>query len=118
MRGGPGCRASPRPTFRIMTKYFTDIWDYIRSNPKKFIMQALLALFLFWFVFGDYGLVTRIGMERDHRQLRGRQTEEQKKIVEDRETIRQAYNQDSIEKVAREKYNFRKPGETVFIIRQ
>jgi cell division protein FtsB len=101
-----------------MTKYFTEIWDYIRTNPKKFIVQAILALFVFWFFFGDYGLVTRFSMEREHRQLMERQAEEQKKIIEDRATIRQAYNQDSIEKVAREKYNFRKPGETVFIIRQ
>jgi cell division protein FtsB len=101
-----------------MTKYLTEIWDRIRSNPKKFFLQALLALFLFWFVFGDYGLVTRISMERDHRQLQERQTEQLKVISEDRETIRQAYNKDSIEKVAREKYNFRKPGETEFIIRQ
>ena len=101
-----------------MTKYFTEIWDYIRTNPKKFIVQAILALFVFWFFFGDFGLVTRFSMEREHRQLMERQAEEQKKIVEDRATIRQAYSQDSIEKVAREKYNFRKPGETVFIIRQ
>jgi cell division protein FtsB len=101
-----------------MTKYFFDIWDYIRANPKKFILQTILALFVFWFVFGDFGLVTRISMERENRQLQERQTSEQKKIGEDRATIRQAYNQDSIEKVAREKYNFRKPGETVFIIRQ
>ncbi len=101
-----------------MAKYFVDIWDYIRSNPKKFILQTFLALFVFWIVFGDFGLVTRITMERDHRQLQERQTREQQKIGEDRATIRQAYNQDSIEKVAREKYNFRKPGETVFIIRQ
>ncbi|NTV02647.1 MAG: septum formation initiator family protein [Chlorobiaceae bacterium] len=101
-----------------MTKYFTDIWEYIRTNPKRFIVQALLVLLVFWFFFGDYGLATRFSMERDHRQLLGRQAEEQKKIVEDRATIRQAYSQDSIEKVAREKYNFRKPGETVFIIRQ
>lgn len=101
-----------------MTRYFTDIWDYIRTNPKKFILQAMLALFLFWFAFGDFGILTRISMEREHRQLQERQEEEQKKIVEDRATIRQAYSQDSIEKVAREKYNFRKPGETVFIIRE
>ncbi len=101
-----------------MTKYVLDILDYIRSNPKRFIMQAMLVLFLFWFVFGDFGLVTRISMERDHRLLQQRQSEELKKISEDRATIRQAYSQDSIEKVARERYNFRKPGETVFIIRQ
>ncbi len=100
-----------------MSKYFTEIWDYIRSNPKRFVVQTLLALFAFWFFFGDFGLVTRFGMEREHRQLIERQSEEQKRIVDDRATIRQAYNPDSIEKVAREKYNFRRPGETVFIIR-
>ena len=100
-----------------MTKYFTDILDAIRSNPKKFILQALLAMFFFWFVFGDYGLFTRFSMEREHRQLMESRAEEEKKIAEDRATIRQAYSQESIEKVAREKYNFRKPGETVFIIR-
>lgn len=100
-----------------MTRYFTEIWDYIRTNPKKFVVQAILALFVFWFVFGDFGLVTRITMEREHRELRDRQAEEQRKIAEDRATILQSSNPDSIEKIAREKYNFRKPGETVFIIR-
>jgi cell division protein FtsB len=101
-----------------MTKYLADIWDYIRSNPKKFIIQALLLLFVIWFVFGDYGLVTRIRMEREHRMLMQRQEQEQKKITEDQEKIKHAYHPDSIEKVAREKYNFRAKGETVFIIRQ
>jgi|WetSurMetagenome_2_1015567.scaffolds.fasta_scaffold1153386_1 cell division protein FtsB len=101
-----------------MTRYFTDIWDRIRSNPRKFFLQALLALIVFWFVFGDFGLVTRISMEHEHRVLGERQAQELKKIEEDRSAIREAYNRDSIEKVAREKYNFRKPGETVFIIRE
>jgi cell division protein FtsB len=101
-----------------MTRYFTEIWDYIRNNPRKFVLQAFLALFVLWFVFGDFGLVTRITMEREHRELQDRQAEEQKKIEEDRAVILQSSNPDSIEKIAREKYNFRKPGETVFIIRE
>jgi len=100
-----------------MTRYLTEIWDYIRSNPKKFVIQAGLALFAFWFIFGDFGLVTRISMELEHRQLAKRQAEQQKKIAADQGTIQHAYNPDSIEKAAREKYNFRKKGETVFIIR-
>ncbi len=101
-----------------MTRYFTEIWAYIRKNPKKFVLQALLALFVLWFVFGDFGLVTRFTMEREHGELRDRQAEEQKKIEEDRAIILQSSSPDSIEKIAREKYNFRKPGETVFIIRE
>jgi cell division protein FtsB len=101
-----------------MTKYFTDIGDSIRANPKKFIALFFLALAVFWFVFGDFGLVTRVSMEIENRQLERKQAEEQQKIAVERNTIRNAYLPDSVEKVARERYNFRKKGETVFIIRE
>ncbi|NTU57941.1 MAG: septum formation initiator family protein [Chlorobiaceae bacterium] len=100
-----------------MTKYLTEIWDYIRLNPKKFVIQAVLALIALWFIFGDFGLVTRVGMELEHRQLEKRQAEEQKKIVAQQNMIQHADHPDSIEKAARERYNFRKKGETVFIIK-
>ncbi|HWR01980.1 MAG TPA: septum formation initiator family protein [Chlorobaculum sp.] len=101
-----------------MTRYLTEIWDYIRSNPKNFFFQAVLVVLVLWFVFGDFGLVTRISMELEHRQLEKRQSEEQNKIVAEQGKIQHADHPDSIEKAAREKYNFRKKGETVFIIRQ
>jgi cell division protein FtsB len=101
-----------------MRHYFADIWDTIRSGPRKYILQALLVLFVIWFVFGDFGLVTRLRMEREHRTLMERQELEQKRIAGDQEKIKNAYHPDSIEKVAREKYNFRREGESVFIIRQ
>jgi len=101
-----------------MARYFTDIWDSICSNPKKVTVRAILAFALFWFVFGDFGLVTRIGMELENRKLEKLQTEEQKKIVALQKTISNAWLPDSVEKVARERYNFHRKGETVFIIRE
>ncbi|NTW51559.1 MAG: septum formation initiator family protein [Chlorobiaceae bacterium] len=101
-----------------MTRYLSEIWVYIRSNPKKFAIQAGLVVLALGFIFGDFGLVTRISMEVEHRQLEKRQAEQQKKIVAEQGMIMHAAHPDSIEKAAREKYNFRKKGETVFIIKQ
>lgn len=95
-----------------------DIWDSIRSNPIRLALWAVLAIAAVWFVFGDFGLVTRISMELENRKLEKLQTEEQKRIVEFRSTIKNAYQPDSVEKVARERFNFHRKGETVFIIRE
>ncbi|UWX57783.1 septum formation initiator family protein [Chlorobaculum sp. MV4-Y] len=91
-----------------MTKYLTELWDLIRLNPKKSVIRLLLALAAIGFVFGDYGLATRISMELENRKLEKLQAEEQEKIVELRSTIKNAYQPDSVEKVARERFNFHK----------
>ncbi len=97
--------------------YFSDIRDSISSNPKKFLIGLVLALFAFWFVFGDFGLLTRLSMELEHRQLEERLAAEQQKIAEQKAMISRAGSPDSVEKVARERYNFHKADETVFIIK-
>ena len=101
-----------------MASYLTDIWDSIRLNPKKYVIRVILVLAAIGFVFGDYGLATRISMELENRKLEKLQVEEGQKIVELRGTIKNAYQPDSVEKVARERFNFHKKGETVFIIRE
>ena len=77
-----------------------------------------VVYFIFWMLFDDFGLVKRIRMEADHIRLLDRQKVEQKKIIDNELRIRHARDPDSIEKAARERYNFRKPGETLFIIRE
>jgi cell division protein FtsB len=99
-------------------KIIKRIWEYIRSNPKSFFFRVAFALFVFWMLFDDYGIVKRIRMEAEHRMLLDRQKAEQQKIIDNEQRIRYALEPDSIEKAARERYNFRKPGETLFIIRE
>lgn len=101
-----------------MSRYLTEIWDFILLNQKKVAFWTVLAIAAIWFVFGDFGLVTRIQMELENRKLEKLQAEEQQKIVELRSTIKNAYQPDSVEKVARERFNFHREGETVFIIRE
>lgn len=101
-----------------MMRYLTDLLDFMSRHPAISLIRALLALALFLFIFGDFGLVTRIDMELENRRLEQRQAQEQQKIAALKSTITNAYLPDSVEKVARERYNFRRKGETVFIIRE
>jgi cell division protein FtsB len=93
------------------------IWAYICSNPKKFFFRVAFVLFILWIFFDDYGIMKRIRMEAEHRTLLEQQKVEQQKILDNELRIQHAHEPDSIERAAREKYNFRKPGETLFIIK-
>lgn len=55
-------------------------------------------------------------MEAENRMLRELQEQEELKIIENTRKIRSADNPETIEKIAREKYNFSKDDETLFII--
>ncbi|WP_235923233.1 FtsB family cell division protein [Candidatus Chlorobium masyuteum] len=99
-----------------MKKIINTIWEQIRLNPKKYFFRLVFAFFVIWFLFDDFGLVKRVRMEAEHRLLIERLKVEQKKIIANELRIQHAHDPDSIEKAAREKYNFRKPGETLFII--
>ncbi|MFZ4524461.1 MAG: FtsB family cell division protein [Chlorobium sp.] len=101
-----------------MKKIIDSIWQYIHANPKKILFFVAVVYFIFWILFDDFGLVKRIRMEADHRMLLDRQKVEQKKIIDNELRIKHARDPDSIEKAARERYNFRKSGETLFIIRE
>ncbi|NTU53135.1 MAG: septum formation initiator family protein [Chlorobiaceae bacterium] len=101
-----------------MTRFLANIWDFICTHPVRFMIRVLFFTSVLFFIFGDFGLVTRIVMEVENRSLEHRQAAEQKKIVALRNTIRNAYLPDSVERVARERYNFRRKGESVFMIRE
>lgn len=85
-------------------------------NPLRFLIRGFLAVVVLWFIFSDFGLVTRISMELENRQLEKSVAADQQRIEAQSRTIRNVYQPDSVEKAAREHYNFRRKGETVFII--
>ncbi len=102
----------------VLSRIAAEIFTYIWSNPKKIFILAVIGVLVLWGVFGDYGIIARLRMEADHRALKDRMEREEKKIVGNREKIRDVNQPDAVEKIAREKYNFRKEGETLFIIRE
>jgi len=96
---------------------FDTIWEYIYSNPKQIIFRVAAVVVVLWFLFDDYGVVKRIRMETEYRSLLDRQKIEQQKMLDNEQRILHAREPDSIEKAARERYNFRRKGETLFIIK-
>ena len=96
---------------------FDTIWEYITSNPKQILFRVAAVVVVLWFLFDDYGVVKRIRMETEYRSLLVRQKIEQQKMVDNEQRILHALEPDSIEKAARERYNFRRKGETLFIIK-
>ena len=112
------CSVLQTKVFRNVRKKLDTLWEYIHAHPKKILFWVAVVYFIFWILFDDFGLVKRIRMEADHIMLLERQKVEQKKIIDNELRIQHARDPDSIEKAARERYNFRKPGETLFIIRE
>ncbi|NTU96211.1 MAG: septum formation initiator [Chlorobiaceae bacterium] len=100
-----------------MKKFFNKLWDHLRTNPKQIFFRVAFVLFIIWFLFDDFGIVKRIRMEAEQRILVERLKTVRKRVEENELRIQHAKDPDSVEKAAREKYNFRKEGETLFIIR-
>ena len=99
-----------------LSRSMADIWAYILSRPRKIFLLVLAGIFVLWIVFGDYGVVARLRMEAEHGMLRARQQQEESKIIENTRKIRQVDDPEAIEKIAREKYNFSRDEEILFII--
>ncbi len=95
-----------------------DIWAYILSRPRKIFLLVLAGIFVLWIVFGDYGVLARLRMEAEHSMLKNRQQEEESKIIENNRKIKLVDDPAAIEKIAREKYNFSRDEETLFIIEE
>jgi cell division protein FtsB len=96
-----------------------EILNPLRWNKK--ILLGLLALaILIWFLFIDaYSLKTRWQLQQQKQELieKTQELEEQSEILEsDIEALEK--NPDLIEKIAREEYGMKKPGETVYKIKK
>lgn len=98
-------------------KMFQGLKEFIGSNPKKFLFLFFGTFVVLWFLFGDYGFIKLLKMENDNRILLERSKRLERRIIENERRIRNAYSPDSIEKAARERYNFRREGERLYIIR-
>ncbi|MCC5925812.1 MAG: septum formation initiator family protein [Bacteroidetes bacterium] len=95
------------------------IWNPLRW--KKSFLMTLLGLFLIvWFGFFDtYSVWTRLKLEREKSDLK-RKTEQ---LVNDTAVLKQrieALQNDPalLERIAREEYGMRRPGETIYRIRE
>lgn len=86
---------------------------------KSFLISLLIGFFALWFAFFDtYSLSTRYQLHSQKNDLIERTSELELKSEELQQKIKDLEkNPDLLEKIAREEYGMRKPGETVYRIK-
>ena len=97
--------------------FFKNILRYIYSRRRMFILFFLLLLILAYAVFGRKGLLQRVDLELENRELQKKLKDEQEKTLILQKEIDELKTSDKkIEKVAREKYGMTKDGEEIYKI--
>lgn len=98
--------------------------NYQIFNPlrwkKSFLISILVAFVAVWFTFIDsYSLLTRYQLHQQKADLEER-TEKlrQETVLLEQKIEELESNPDLLEKIAREEYGMRKPGETVYKIKE
>jgi cell division protein FtsB len=86
---------------------------------KSFLITILVAFILVWILFIDtYSLYTRYELHQKKNELIERTSELKAETASLEEKIEELTdNADLLEKIAREEYGMRKPGETVYRIK-
>jgi cell division protein FtsB len=97
--------------------FFKNIVRYIYNKRRLFIFMLILLLILAYAVFGKKGLLQRVDLELENRELQKKLKEEQEKTLMLQKEIDDLKTSDKkIEKVAREKYGMTKEGEEIYKI--
>lgn len=88
---------------------------YILHRKKFFLYLLVLLLILGYAVFGKKGILQRVELEMENRELREKlKTEQDKSLMLQKEIEDLKTSDKKIEKVAREKYNLVREGEEIY----
>ncbi len=102
---------------KLDDSFFKNVVRYIYQRKRVFSYLAILLLILSYAVFGRKGILQRVDLELENRQLQQRLKSEQDKTVYLQKEIDDIKSSDKkIEKVAREKYGMTKDGEEIYKI--
>jgi cell division protein FtsB len=95
--------------------FFKNIARYIYHRRKFFMYLLVLLAILSYAVFGKKGVLQRVELEMENRQLKEKlKAEQDKTILLQREIEDLRTSDKKIEKVAREKYGMVKDGEEIY----
>lgn len=94
---------------------FTRIARFIKYNKIFILFIIILSVLLFSSLFGSKGLIYRLKLESEKKELEKQMQGEMKKGEELQKEIEELKNSDKkIEEVAREKYKMTKEGEKIY----
>ena len=92
-----------------------NIVKYIYRRKRFFLYLLILLAILTYAVFGKKGILQRVELEMENRDLKEKLVQEQDKSLMLQKEIEELKTSDKkIEKVAREKYNMVKDGEEIY----
>jgi cell division protein FtsB len=95
--------------------FFKNVVRYIYHRRKFFLYLVLLLLILSYAVFGKKGILQRVELEMENRDLKEKLKNEQEKTLMLQKEVEDLRTSDKkIEKVAREKYGMVKEGEEIY----
>jgi len=95
--------------------FFKNIVRYIFQRRRLFTYLLVLFLILSYAVFGKKGILQRVDLELENRQLQQKLKNEQDKTQSLQKEIEDLKTSDKkVEKVAREKYGMKKEGEEIY----
>jgi len=97
--------------------FFKNVVRYIYYRRKFFLYLVILLLILSFAVFGKKGILQRVELEMENRDLKEKLKAEQEKTLMLQKEVEDLKTSDrKIEKVAREKYGMVKEGEEIYKI--
>jgi len=95
--------------------FFKNIFKYIFHRRTMLLFLLVLLVIIFYAVFGKKGILQRVELEMENKELRTKLKDEQEKTIMLQKQIDELKSSDKeIEKVAREKYGMLKEGEEIY----
>ena len=93
-------------------------WNNLNSVKRSYLIYgSILVGFIIWMVFIDsHSLIIHSELNREIKKLESEKKALESIINNDKNTIKQLNNIDSLERFARENYGHKKENETIFII--
>ncbi|MBZ0201393.1 MAG: septum formation initiator family protein [Ignavibacteria bacterium] len=95
--------------------FFRNIVKFVYQRRKFFLYLLILAVILSYAVFGKKGILQRVELEMENRDLKEKlRTEQEKTMMLQKEVEELKTSDKKIEKFAREKYGMVKDGEEIY----
>jgi cell division protein FtsB len=97
--------------------FFKNIFRYIYHRRRMILYLIVLLAIISYAVFGKKGILQRVELEMENKELQQKLKEEQEKTIMLQKEIEELKSSDKkVEKVAREKYGMTKEGEEIYKI--
>ncbi len=97
--------------------FFKNIFRYLYHRRRMILYLLVLLAIISYAVFGKKGILQRVELEMENKELQQKLKEEQEKTIMLQKEIEELKSSDKkVEKVAREKYGMTKEGEEIYKI--